>query len=96
MRIKIEIEGDQVSVKTDDAKRIDEDQEAEKSWFRDVIGHKLKDGETLSGEGLFAFKFCNTPKLLCMKNPHNIICEAYYKLPPLPELESSVGDYRCK
>ena len=41
MRIKIEIEGDQVSVKTDDAKRIDEDQEAEKSWFRDVIGHKF-------------------------------------------------------
>ena len=91
MRIKIEIEDDQVSVKTDDAERIDEDQEAEKSWFRDAIGHKwvvLKGYEKLSGEGWFVY-VRRRGDVYSVKDPNGLVVKGYYKLPPLGELESS-------
>ena len=92
MRIKIEIEGDQVSVLTDDAKRIDEDQEEEKAWFRDAIGHRwivMKAGETLTGNGLFAFTDAETELPYFVEDPNGYACKSYYKLPPMPEPESS-------
>ena len=92
MRIKIEIEDDQVSVKTDDAERIDEDQEAEKSWFRDAIGHKwvvLDHGERLTGKGWFACSHRDFHIISNVKDPTKFACHAYYELPPPPDHEDN-------
>ena len=70
--------------------KLNEDQEAEKAWFRDAIGHKwivMKTGETLSGEGWFVY-VRRRGDVYAVKDPNGLVVKGYYKLPPLGELES--------